>query len=582
MTKKTLDVKAGFGRTNLAQYISYTWQTYHSQRQTAVNLWKELRNYIFATDTRTTTNATLPWKNSTTIPKLCQIRDNLHSNYISALFPNDEWLRWEGHTLKDATKDKVAAIQAYMANKTRISGFREEVDQLVYDYIDYGNAFATTDFVTNYIENVAGEKIVEYQGPVIRRISPYDIVFNPTASSFTNSWKIVRSIKSVGEVYSMRDSQPDNRELADALIQRGRLKEALQTYTIEDQDKAQGFMLDGYGNYNEYLNSGYVEFLDFYGDYFDEETQTLFKGHRITVIDRMWVVYNKPFVSWLGQAPIYHAGWRKRPDNLWSQGPLENLVGMQYRIDHLENAKADAMDLAIMPPLKIKGDVSEFEWGPNAKIHLDENGDVDELARNVQWVLQADAAIERLEMKMEQFAGAPREAMGIRTPGEKTAFEVQRLDNAAGRIFQEKVTNFEIAILEKCLNSMLENATRHMDRSDVARVIDNDIGTEVFITIRKEDITASGVIRPIGARHFAAQAQLVQNLSQLSNTPIWQQIAPHTSNKKLASLVEDVFGLSRYSLFAPNVGIYEAQEVARTQGQAQEDLEVEQSAPPAF
>jgi hypothetical protein len=26
-------------------------------------------------------------------------------------------------------------------------------------------------------------------------------------------------------------------------------------------------------------------------------------------------------------------------------GPLDNLVGLQYRIDHLENAKADALDL---------------------------------------------------------------------------------------------------------------------------------------------------------------------------------------------------------------------------------------------
>lgn len=581
MARKPLDVKKDLGRTNLAEFISYTWCTYHTQRREQIDRWKELRDYIFATDTRTTTNSKLPWKNSTTTPKLCQIRDNLHSNYISALFPNDEWLKWEAYSKNDAAKAKAEAITAYMSNKTRVSNFRDEIDKLVYDYIDYGNVFATVDYLRQYVRNKQDELVVSYQGPVIRRISPYDIVFNPLAVSFIDSWKIVRSIKSIGEIVAQSQDEPDNAMLAEAILKRNNMREVLTRHTIEDQDKAQGFMMDGYGNYNEYLNSGYVELLDFYGDYYDENTKELYRAHRITVMDRMWVVANEPVPQWFGHAPIYHAGWRKRPDNLWGMGPLENLVGMQYRIDHLENAKADAMDLAIQPPLVIKGDVEEFSWGPNSEIHLDENGDVTELARNVQWVLQADAAIERLEAKMEEFAGAPREAMGIRTPGEKTAFEVQRLDNAAGRIFQEKVTNFEVNLLERCLNAMLETAARRLDAADTIRVLDNDLGATIFKSITKEDITASGVIRPIGARHFAAQAQLVQNLTQLSNTTIWQQIAPHMKSTQLAKLVEDALGLNRFQLLAPNAGLYEQQDVQRTANQIQEDLLVEQSAPPA-
>ena len=580
MAKKTLDVRKDLGRTNLAEFISYTWQSYHTQRIGIINQWKELRDYVFATDTSTTTNGKLPWKNSTTTPKLCQIRDNLHSNYISALFPNDEWLQWEAYSRQGAAKDKAEAIRAYMSNKTRISGFRDEIDKLVYDYIDYGNAFATTDYVTAYMTNTANEKVIDYQGPVAKRISPYDIVFNPLANSFAESWKIVRAIKTLGELKADSLEQPDNVKLHEALLKRAKLKSVLQTHSIEDQDKAQGFSIDGFGNYSEYINSGYVELLNFYGDYYDEETDTLYKGHHIVVMDRMHVVYNEPIPDWLGSAPIYHVGWRKRPDNLWAMGPLDNLVGMQYRIDHLENAKADAMDLAIMPPIKVKGDVEAFAWGPNARIDMDENADIEELARNVQWVLQADSAIDRLEMKMEQYAGAPREAMGIRTPGEKTAFEVQRLDNAAGRIFQEKVSNFEIQLLEKVLNSMLEQAKRHLDSSDTVAVVDDDISATVFMSITKNDITASGVIRPIGARHFAAQAQLVQNLTQLSNTQVWTQITPHTSSIALSKLVEDVLGLRRYQLFKPNISVTEQQQTARLMNQASESLMVEQTVPP--
>jgi hypothetical protein len=252
---------------------------------------------------------------------------------------------------------------------------------------------------------------------------------------------------------------------------------------------------------------------------------------------------------------------------------------MQYRIDHLENLKADAMDLGVMPPLVIKGEVEEFTYAPGEEIHIDENGDVTELARNVQWVMATDNQIAMLEQKMEQYAGAPREAMGIRTPGEKTMYEVQSLQNAAGRIFQEKINAFEIEYLERILNAMLEVSRRMMDAADVVRVIDDDLGVSTFMSVTKEDITASGKLRPIGARHFAAQAQLVQNLTGLANTPIWQQIAPHMSTKNLATLVEDVMGLNRFSLMKPNIGVMEQQETTRLANQAGEDLLAEEGTP---
>ena len=580
MTTKPLEISAAFGRDSEAKYIAMTWHTYHTQREKQIELWKELRNYIFATDTTTTTNKSLPWKNSTTLPKLCQIRDNLHSNYLSALFPNDSWLKWEAHSPSDIAKKKVTAIEAYMSNKTRMGGFRSEVSKLLYDYIDYGNSFVTTDYVAQYVSDDKGNKIPSYQGPKAYRISPLDIVFNPLATSFQDSFKIVRSIKTIGELTAMSEDSPDNAYLQRALANRKELLSKSGTFSIEDADKSDGFEMDGFGNYFEYLQSGYVEFLTFYGDIYNQDTGVLTRGRQITVVDRMWIIDDKVIPSWLGHAPIYHVGWRTRNDNLWSMGPLENLVGMQYRIDHLENLKADAMDLGVLPPLVIKGDVEEFKYEPGAEIHIDENGEVTELGRNAQWVITSENSIDKLEMRMEQYAGAPREAMGIRSAGEKTAFEVQQLQNAAGRIFQEKVTTFEINVLEPILNAMLETSKRNLDGIDVVSVIDDDLGVTDFLNITRQDITGAGVIRPIGARHFAAQAQLVQNITGLSNTPIWQQISPHISTKALATLVEDVMGLQRFQLFTPNIAVFEQQETQRLAGQATEDLQVEQATPP--
>lgn len=577
MAGTTLEITSMFGQDNKSKYIANTWHNWNTQRFPKIDSWKELRNYIFATDTTTTTNSTLPWKNSTTLPKLCQIRDNLHSNYISALFPNDDWLRWEAYSKNDATKEKSKAIEAYMANKTRESHFRTEMSKLLYDYIDYGNAFATVDFEASYVLDAVGEKVPNYIGPRVRRISPLDIVFNPLADRFVDSPKIVRSLRNVGELKKMAQNEPGNAYLNEALIKRAEMCSKMNAYGLEEGSKAEGINIDGFGNYWEYLQSGYVEFLEFYGDIYNQTTGELEVGRIITVIDRMYVIRDEAFPTWLGHAPVYHVGWRTRPDNLWAMGPLENLVGMQYRIDHLENLKADAMDLAVMPPLVIKGEVEQFNWGPSAEIHIDENGEVTELARGTQWVLMAENNIDKIEMRMEQYAGAPREAMGIRSAGEKTAFEVQQLQNAAGRIFQEKITTFETELLERILNAMLETGKRNMDASDWIRVFDDDLGVNQFMEITKEDITASGNLRPIGARHFAAQAQLVQNLSNLSNTPIWQQISPHLSTVNLARMVEDVLGFGRFDLFRPNVGVVEQQDTQRMANQAEEDLMMEQS-----
>ena len=575
MSNKPLEL---FQRDDEAKFIASHWFSLNSNKREQIEKWKELRNYIFATDTRTTTNKKLPWKNSTTLPKLCQIRDNLHSNYISALFPNDEWLRWEAYTQDSAAVKKAKAIEAYMSNKTREGKFRSEISKATYDYIDYGNCFLTVDFEASFREDEKGNRIIDFIGPVARRISPLDIVFNPLANNFLDSYKIIRSVRTVGELKLMAEQEPDNKYLAAALEKRRLMKTG--SYGIDNSDKAEAYQVDGFGNFYDYLQSNSVELLEFWGDLHNAVTGELEKGVVITIIDRAFVISKRKIPSWLGHTPIYHAGWRSRPDNLWAMGPLENLVGMQYRIDHIENLKADAMDLAIHPPLKIVGEVEEFVYGPGAEIHIDSEGDVQELAKNAQWVIQANNEISFLTSLMEQYVGAPSEAMGIRTPGEKTAFEVQQLQNAAGRIFQEKVNNLEMEAIEPTLNAMLEVARRNLDVSDIVRVMDDDLGVQTFLTITKEDITASGKIRPIGARHFAAQAQLVQNLNGLFTTQIGQLVSPHLSTKQLSKLVEDVLGLSRYQLFQPNVAVFEQQETQRLANQATEDLQMEQSIGP--
>ncbi|AFM54657.1 hypothetical protein P12053L_52 [Celeribacter phage P12053L] len=573
MAGTTIDIESMIDPHSLAVEISNRWSSWNNARAGKIKEWKELRNYIYATDTRTTSNNKLPWSNSTTTPKLTQIADNLHANYFAALFPQKRWFRFEAEDADSDTKIKRSIIQAYMQNKLRQSDFVNTTSKLVNDYIQYGNCFATVDFQRKITHYEDGDRIVNYIGPKLIRISPFDICFNPLAADFSDTPKIVRSVLTLGEIQRMVENDPSKEYMADIFKKMLGNRGSARGNEI-DVNKSEGFVADGFASLSDYYESDYVEVLTFYGDIYDHTSGKLLNNRIITVVDRAYVLSNEENPSWLGRDPIFHVGWRDRPDNLYSMGPLDNLVGMQYRIDHLENLKADVFDQIAYPVLKIRGDVEDFDFEPNARIYLGDEGDVGYLVPD-STALNADFQIQNIEAKMEMMAGAPREAMGIRSAGEKTAFEVGQLMTAAGRIFQHKTAHFERVFLEPILNAMLETARRNMDYEDTAKVLNEDTGLYFFTQITRDDIKANGKIVPMGARHFAERAQRVQNLTTMYQIKASDPtVAAHLSGKEFARLLSEELG--EPALFKENVSVTEQMETQKVVTEAQVEFEAEQ------
>ena len=573
-----IDLATIINPDNLAVEISNRWFSWNQHRTTWMEEKKELRNYLYATDTKTTSNAVLPWSNSTTTPKLTQIMDNLHANYFATLFPRQKWMRFEAQNEDSNTKEKRNVIQSYMDNKLRQSDFENTASDLLYDWIQYGNCFATLSWEQKYLTGASGEAIIGYIGPKLVRVSPFDIVFNPTASSFEDTPKIIRSLKTLGEIKRMVEENPENEYLAKALDKSVAARAAVLNGHGDDRYKDAGFVADGFNSIRHYYESDYVEVLTFYGSVYDQEAQKYHSNRIITILDRAFVLDNQQNPSWLAGSPVFHAGWRPRPDNLYAMGPLDNLVGMQYRIDHLENLKADVFDQIAYPILKVRGDVEDFDFEPGARIYMGEEGDVGYLSPDAT-ALNADMQIQILEQKMEEMAGAPKQAMGFRTPGEKTAFEVQMLQNSASRIFEHKTAHFERVFLEPILNNMLELARRNLNVADTIRTLDDDYGVALFQTITKEDITANGKIVPIGARHFAERARRVQNLQQLYQLKLADpSVAAHMSGKEFARILSEELG--EPTLFSENIMVAEQMQTQQAMQEAEmmneEDLMMKQ------
>ncbi len=583
--RRTLDLDKIIQKDQLGCEIANYWMEWNGYKEDVKARWDELRRYLFATDTRSTSNAKLPWKNTTTIPKLCQIRDNLQSNYIAYTFPQSRWLRWEAFNKDANTKNKRDTITAYMQYVISQPSFKAEFNKCLLDYIDYGNAFAMVDWEDQRVEGKDSIK-VGYVGPVIRRISPLDIVFNPTTDAFENSPKIIRSLVTKGDAkkllkaMSTSDTQPAMEELWQYMRE---VRESVSGMAATGELKYQDAFLDvdGFGNFRDYLNSNYVELLYFYGDLYDEESDELLENYIIVVVDRHKVLLKVLNPSTFGRSNIFHVGWRVRQDNLWAMGPLENLVGLQYRVDHLENMKSDLLDLTTLPPLKIKGSVDAFEWGPMAKIFTSEEGDVELMSPEAQ-ALSVNTELQMKLMLMEELAGSPREAMGFRTPGEKTAFEVQRMENAASRIFHNKTRQCDEQFTERIMNCMLEMACRKQNDDVLVTVFDDEFKINTFRTIKASDISGAGRIRAVGARHFAETAEMVQSLTNFYQTAIGQDpdVRQHISAIRMAQVMfDDLLEMKDYSLVIPYIRLAE-QADAQKQVNALQEMVSQDAATP--
>lgn len=578
MTGKVLQLESILEEDRLATRIAEKHIEYEMLRQRKKEDWEEVRRYVYATDTTQTSNSTLPWKNKTTIPKLCQIRDNLYANYTATLFPKRKSITWEANEKDANSKGKRDAISNYMAWAVDQPSFKHELDKIILDYIDFGNCFATVEWVDERIvHDRAGFTQSGYVGPSIRRISPLDIVFNPTAEHFRHAPKIIRSLISKGELRKMLDSMSSDENRVEYEELWNYLKDIRSNATTFEGEWTQTnnlYQMDGFSSFRDYLQSDFVEVLTFYGDIYDPDNDLFYENHVITVVDRHKLIGKKPNPSFFSTPPIFHSPWRKKQDNLWGMGPLDNLVGMQYRLDHVENMKADIFDLVTYPVTKVKGYVEPFVWQPGEFIYLNEDADVDMLVPDVN-ALQANFEIQNLERQMEEMAGAPREAVGFRTPGEKTKYEFQQLENAAARVFQNKIKQFEEQVVEPLLNAMLELARRNLTGTTVIKVFDDELKTADFKQLTVEDITGIGRIKPVAARHFAEQAQLIQNLTNLTGSPLWQSVQPHFSTVKLAAILEDIFDLKEFEVVLPFVALSE-QADAQRQAQALQEQVVQE------
>ena len=539
----------------IASRISEQWFSFQSKRSMNRGKWEEIESYLYATDT-TSLNTSGSYDHTTHIPVVAEIKEELESLIYSTVYPNEDFMGWKPYDLQAGTKDKREKVLAYIKNRHSLNGFEKVLRKLVQDLVTYGNAFV---HVTHTNSGRDG-----YRGPVPKRISPYDIVFDPAATEFNNTTKIVRSVMTLGDFKKFADKVGLDESKTKEILQR---RYQGQIGSFIDTNKNKQFLPDGFTSLQSYYDSGVIELLWLYGDVWDDETEELHTDQCVVIADRTTLVMQEE-----ADGHIHKASWAEKPDNLWSQGPLDKVIGMNYQINHRENSKSDALDRFIFPDRVYIGDVEEiYDTSTGQTKYLaPEGGGVRDIVPDTT-VLTADMHQDKLMALSREAAGLPPQLQGYRTPGEKTLGEVSQLMDAGMRKFMHKASQFEIDLLEPMIRSEIILARENFTSIVQAQTLD-ETGLPTFIEITEEDLKSNGVLVPVGARRFSVETKQLNMINTLANSNLGQLIGAHLNTYNLAQAVESLGGLTEFKAIEKFAQIDEQADMQQQQAIAEQQL----------
>jgi len=528
---------------------------------------RELKTYIDATDTRTTTNDKLPFKNSTTINKIGQLYNNHVTSYVEHLMPNSDWVQWVGNDVDAMTKEKRKAIEAYVKGKVEASNLEGVIERLAGDFTSMGVAAVHTRHVKQLTVTVENQVIPNYTGTITERLDPNDLFWDVTASSLDKARKCIRQLYTMGslkrEVEESTNPPITAEQFAQLRNDRRSVREAIGT-GYHGKRKYESLSSQGFGTMMNYTNEGLVEVLRFFGDFYDEEKDELLLNHEIVIVDRKMIGRKEALDNWNNSQNIHITVYEFRQDSLAPIGPLHRVVGLQYKLDKRENFKEDLHDRFLVAPLLKVGDVREkgMRGTDTHEFQAEEGGSVSYLTPPPE-VLSPDQQLSTTLALMEDLSHAPKESIGQRTPGEKTKFEVQLIDQGQNKVYRRKVKKFERELVTPTLNDILEQGRHHLDATDVVKTYGEDTGAVSFLTVTASDLNGNGTMVARGATLFAEKALALQTMSAIFASPVASLLAPNVSRKKLTAAIEDLGDLGKYEIFQFGIGLQEDAELQR-------------------
>jgi hypothetical protein len=292
MYSESITVRDFNSPDQLAADIAAKFHEWNGLRDTQLQYWEEVDKYVHGTDT---SNLESHFNHKTFIPVIAEVHEDLQAIMYGTVFPHNDWLGWQPNDIQAATIEKRENVLSFMKHIHSMNDFKNTFRKLLDDYSRYGNSFAQVVFDSDTKELEDGTTEAGYSGPSVRRISPYDIVFNPTVPDFESTPKIIRTVRTVGGfidwVEGLRASgiEINDEAVENVLQQRG---SGIQTTNSTNRKNSQYFEA-GMTSIESFQNEDYVELLWFYGNMFDMVERETHTNKLIVVVQGKDILFRK-------------------------------------------------------------------------------------------------------------------------------------------------------------------------------------------------------------------------------------------------------------------------------------------------
>jgi len=527
--KESSDTHLSNAKATLEQYkvrgitgkVYEMWTRWAAERISKEKVWLQCEKaYLSKFDV---TQGTPKWKSRAFVPASFSAVENIHSQIMSGLFPNERF--FDVHPMDDGFELRAAAAKELLYQQVYASDFRTNVSHFLKQLITIGNSAAIVDWSEEY----SGDEQI-FSGSRFKTLDMKYFHVDPFASDPHTANKLRKYWLTYEEAEALEIFDTDALKLLKGSAGNGGVsasqEDANHIATAQAADMTTG--VD--------TNRGALEVTELWGSF--EHDGEVYNNFVCSVANGV-LLRLQPSPYEHGRDPFIFARYSVVAGEAYGIGALEPALPLQYLINSFTNQKVDELSIIINGMFKFKDDgvidIDNLVAEPGA---LFEVADMD----NFQPVTPASAVslayqeIGDLERKFEEATGAIKLVSGGAPDGARTATEVMALTQSGNSRFNEILAQVETSVIRTSLRMYLSNAAQFMSEEQSIKILGQDDADEIdaWQSIHPDDLRGRYDIKPGGSRLVAMREFRLKNLmTYLQTVGQVQALAPRLDWAKI-------------------------------------------------
>jgi len=476
------------------------WTRWAEERISKEKVWLQCEKaYLSKFDV---SQGTPKWKSRAFVPASFSAVENIHSQIMSGLFPNERF--FDVYPMEDGYDVRAEAAKELLYQQVYASDFRTNVSQFLKQLIIIGNSAAIVDWSDEY----SGEDKI-FSGSRFKTLDMKYFHVDPFASDPQTANKMRKYWLTYEEAEALDIFDDDALKLLKGAPSNGGISSAQEDAnhiaTAQAADMTTGV--------DE--KRGGLEITELWGSF--EHDGERYDNYVCSVANGV-LLRLQPSPYEHGRDPFIFARFSVVAGEAYGIGALEPALPLQYLINSFTNQKVDELSIIINGMYKFKDDgvidIDNLVSEPGAMFEV---ADMD----NLQGIAPTSAVslayqeIGDLERKFEEATGAIKLVAGGAPDGARTATEVMALTQSGNSRFNEILAQVEASVIRPALRMYLSNAAQFMSEEQSIKILGADEDNEevaAWTSIHPDDIQGRYDIKPGGSRLVAMREFRLKNL----------------------------------------------------------------------